>query len=84
MQKNKKDVRNKGRKKAEIWCDSSVSTWDSNHPCTQSEEVVVMSEGVTVLFVPSPQALHCLKEGVHPTAWSVEQGASSPPRLCST
>lgn len=32
----------------------------------------------------SPGALYCPKNGVHPTAWSEEEGACSPPRLCST
>lgn len=43
-----------------------------------------MTEGVTVLVFSSPQALLCLKKGVHPTAWSAEQRANSLPRLCST
>lgn len=62
MQKNKKDIRNKWRKKAEMWCGNCVSIW-TPRPSTQSEEVMVMTEGVTVLFFPSAQALHCQKKG---------------------
>lgn len=46
--------------------------------------VWAVTEGVTVLFSTSSQALYCPKKGVHPTACSEEEGASSPPRLCST